>query len=400
MKICIAGKNKIAITITDFLLNELNIEHNQILIITNQSDSGINEWQPSFLKYAQEKKLKVQTLEEIYHIEDMLFLSLEFDKIIKPNKFKTNKLFNIHFSLLPQYKGMYTSIMPILNNEKYTGVTLHKIDKGIDTGDIIAQIKFKIDHDDNSRDLYFKYLEFGINLVKRNINNLLKQKFSTIQQNKYTSSYYSKISIDFHNIKINLRQTAIHIHNQIRAYNFREYQIPTVKNIKIISSKILASSSNVKTGDILFENDISLVISTIDNDIVLYKDLSEEFLEACKNGDNETINNLMQIPKIINIQNTQGWTPLIVSIFNNQKEVVKTLLINGANAKLCNFNGTTTLMYAKSSFIQHKDPEILNLLLNLNMDIYQKDIFGKNILGYCKKDDEKEALNILKNSLL
>lgn len=400
MKICIAGKNKIAIAITDFILNELNIDHNQILIITNQSDSGVNDWQPSFLKYAQEKKLKIQTLEEIYHIEDMLFLSLEFDKIIKPNKFKTNKLFNIHFSLLPQYKGMYTSIMPILNNERYTGVTLHKIDKGIDTGDIIAQKKFRIEHDDNSRDIYFKYLEFGIDLVKDNINNLLKQKFSTIQQNKYKSSYYSKTSLDFQSIKINLKQTSIHIHNQIRAYNFRDYQIPTINNIKIISSKILASSSCKKTGDVIFENDISLVISTIDNDIVLYKDLSKQFLEACKNGDYETINNLIQIPKIINIQNRQGWTPLIVAIYHNQKEAVKTLLINGANIKLCNFNGTTTLMYAKSSFVQHKDPEILNLLLNLNMDIYQKDIFGKNILDYCKKDDEKEALHILKNSLL
>jgi len=400
MTICIAGKNNIAIAITDFLLNELNIEHKQILIITNQTDSGINEWQPSFLKYAQEKKLKVQTLEEVYHLEDMLFLSLEFDKIIKPDKFKTNKLFNIHFSLLPQYKGMYTSIMPILNNEEYTGVTLHKIDKGIDTGDIIAQIKFKIEHDDNSRDIYFKYLEFGIDLVKNNINNLLEQKFSTRKQNKYKSSYYSKTSLDFQNIKINLKQTAIHIHNQIRAYNFREYQIPTVDNIKIISSKILNSSSSKRTGDIIFENDISLVISTIDHDIVLYKDLSEKFLEACKKGDHETINNLIQIPKIINIQNTQGWTPLIVSIYNNHKEAVKTLLINGANIKLCNFKGTTTLMYAKSSFTQHKDPEILNLLLDLNMNIYQTDILGKNILDYCKINDEKKALGILNNSLL
>ena len=39
---------------------------------------------------------------------------------------------------------MYTSCLPILFNEKESGVTLHKIDRGIDTGDIIDQITFPI----------------------------------------------------------------------------------------------------------------------------------------------------------------------------------------------------------------------------------------------------------------
>ena len=59
-------------------------------------------------------------------------------EIIKTKNFKSNKLFNLHFSLLPSYKGMHTSAFPILNGEKYSGVTIHKIDNGIDTGDIIA----------------------------------------------------------------------------------------------------------------------------------------------------------------------------------------------------------------------------------------------------------------------
>ena len=39
---------------------------------------------------------------------------------------------------------MFTSALPLINGEKETGVTLHKIDAGIDTGDIIDQIKFQI----------------------------------------------------------------------------------------------------------------------------------------------------------------------------------------------------------------------------------------------------------------
>ena len=117
----------------------------------------------SLLKKANEIGIETKTLEDIYSIENLIFLSLEFDRIVNPNKFKSNKLFNIHFSLLPKYKGMFTSIIPILNNEKTTGVTFHKIDKGIDTGEIIAQKEFEIALFDNARDIYHN----GILLVKQ-----------------------------------------------------------------------------------------------------------------------------------------------------------------------------------------------------------------------------------------
>ena len=69
---------------------------------------------------------------------------IEFDQIIKPTEFRSNRLFNIHFSYLPEFKGMYTSAIPILQGSTHTGVTLHGIDQGIDTGPIIAQEKFEI----------------------------------------------------------------------------------------------------------------------------------------------------------------------------------------------------------------------------------------------------------------
>ena len=93
---------------------------------------------------ALDNNIEVVTLQTLYEINDLLFISLEYDEIIKPEMFETNELFNIHFSLLPAYKGVYTSIFPILNGEQYTGVTLHKIDSGIDTGAIVDQMKIEI----------------------------------------------------------------------------------------------------------------------------------------------------------------------------------------------------------------------------------------------------------------
>lgn len=58
------------------------------------------------------------TLEQAYEIENLIFISCEFDQLIKPEKFNSPFLYNIHFSLLPAYKGMYTSALPLYNGEK------------------------------------------------------------------------------------------------------------------------------------------------------------------------------------------------------------------------------------------------------------------------------------------
>lgn len=160
-------------------------------------------------KYALDNNIKIKTLEDCYDIKDLIFLSLEFDRIIKTEFFKTKKMYNIHFSLLPAYKGMYTSALPIINGEKYSGVTLHKIDNGIDTGDIIDQIKFEIDLNDTARDLYLKYIENSFILFKKNIKNIkniFEGNFISISQQAIGSSYYSKKAIDYSNLKFDYKK--------------------------------------------------------------------------------------------------------------------------------------------------------------------------------------------------
>ena len=63
---------------------------------------------------------------------------------------------------------MYTSALPFINGESLTGVTLHKIDLGIDTGDIIGQKRIEILDTDTARSLYLKYIQYGTKLVIEN----------------------------------------------------------------------------------------------------------------------------------------------------------------------------------------------------------------------------------------
>ena len=223
-----------------------------------------------FKKTALDNNIEIINLKDAYTIENSIFLSCEFDKIINPNLFATNKLYNIHFSKLPQYKGMYTSCLPILFNEKESGVTLHKIDRGIDTGDIIDQITFPILSSDVALDLYKKYTDFGFKIFINNINNLISGNYTSYKQPIENSSYYSLNSVDF-NSKIDYRKTAQQIKNQIHARSFIHFQLPKFKDISIIRAEIIDCKSTGKIGEIVEENDEYIIINSIDYNVKLFK---------------------------------------------------------------------------------------------------------------------------------
>lgn len=270
MKVCIAGKNNIAVDVCEYILQ--HYDNVVLYAIHNSNDDGVDNWQRSFRKYASEHpKIQLTTLESVYDINDLVFISTEYDKIIKPNLFRSTRLYNIHFSLLPAYKGMYTAALPILYGESYTGVTLHCIDSGIDTGDIIDQTKIRITNKETAFSLYHKLLNKGTDLIIKNLDKLLRGNYTCYPQPPVGSSYYSKNAIDYTNLSINLNCTAEQIDQQVRAYYFPVFQMPIVHNIPIHHTKILKSRSEKKPGIILKETDNFIVLSTIDYDIKLFK---------------------------------------------------------------------------------------------------------------------------------
>ena len=188
--ICISGKNLIAIKGLEYFLK--NFPKEKIFFIPNKSDDGQNKWQPSFKKFAKDNYVKEVNIQKVCNLKNLIFFSMEFEKIIIPENFASNKLFNIHFSLLPKYKGMYKSAHPLMNGEVKSGVTIHKIDKGIDTGDIIKQKEFKIDLHDTAESLYEKYIFCSIELFNNSIKEILDDKYKTLKQSPINLSYYSK----------------------------------------------------------------------------------------------------------------------------------------------------------------------------------------------------------------
>jgi methionyl-tRNA formyltransferase len=162
---------------------------------------------------------------------------------------------------------MYTSTIPILNGEERTGVTLHAIDEGIDTGPIIAQHKFKIDINDTARTLYFKYLDNALRLFKSQIYKLLENNFSYHRQDVLMSSYYKKNPGIFEQ-KISLNKTSYQIHNQIRALCFKEFQLPSINGCAVSESALTNEFIGYRQ---LTELDDKFIVSGIDGYKIIVK---------------------------------------------------------------------------------------------------------------------------------
>ena len=83
-----------------------------------------------------------------------------FMKILSKNFIKSfkGKILNIHPSLLPKYKGLNTHQRALLNNDKYSGCTVHFVNSRLDSGKIIIQKKVKITKRDTVKTLAKKIL--------------------------------------------------------------------------------------------------------------------------------------------------------------------------------------------------------------------------------------------------
>lgn len=79
---------------------------------------------------------------------------------------------NVHFSLLPKYRGAAPVNWAIVQNETKTGVTTMRMDAGLDTGDILLQSETEIGEDENAPELLNRLSGLGADLLSETLKNL------------------------------------------------------------------------------------------------------------------------------------------------------------------------------------------------------------------------------------
>jgi len=122
--------------------------------------------------------------------------------------------FNLHASLLPEYRGAAPINWAIINGETKTGVTTFFIDDKIDTGEIILQKECKIATDENAGELHDKLMHLGAKLVAKTIKKIKKNKIKTKPQPNREHKHAPKIFKD--TCKIDWKLDLTSIYNKVR----------------------------------------------------------------------------------------------------------------------------------------------------------------------------------------
>ena len=139
-----------------------------------------------------------------------------YGKII-PKKYleiENTKFINLHFSLLPKYRGAAPVQRAIIDGLDETGITVQFLAEKLDCGDIILQEKVNIEINDTSESLLEKCAKIGAPLLLKTIKLILENSAPRIKQNDDDATLAPKLTKD--DGKINWQKSAREIHNQVR----------------------------------------------------------------------------------------------------------------------------------------------------------------------------------------
>ncbi|HSX39203.1 MAG TPA: methionyl-tRNA formyltransferase [Candidatus Saccharimonadales bacterium] len=144
------------------------------------------------------------------------------EEVINAPKFK---LINIHFSLLPKYRGASPVQFALLNGETKTGITYYLMDKNMDTGEILSQIEYKIPQNITAGALYKEMFVEAAEKLPEVINGYVKSEITPLSQDNSKATYTNSKThpkntfIYKEDAKIDFKQTPVQIERQIRAFN-------------------------------------------------------------------------------------------------------------------------------------------------------------------------------------
>ncbi|MDR1087415.1 MAG: methionyl-tRNA formyltransferase [Endomicrobium sp.] len=231
------------------------------------------------IKFIQPDTFSTSIIENLKTFNADVGIAVAYGKLIPETVFNLPKYgaFNIHFSLLPKYRGAAPVQYALLNGESETGVTVFYIEKGLDTGDILVQKKLSIEEKDNSETLFNKLIPLGIEAMSETLNLFrLGKAEGLVQIGEPTFAPTLKKE----NGLIDWNKKANDIYNQFRGlylwpgiYSIASKGKLKGKRIKFIDIEIFErSSKNKNFGTVLsIEKDKGFVISCGEGKILVTK---------------------------------------------------------------------------------------------------------------------------------
>ena len=264
MKIIIASSSPVAIPL--ILELEKAATHKLSALITNpdKATGRGQQIEPNELAaWCQEKNLKVfkpenpeELSQVVSDVEADLAITIAYGHLIPEEMLQKNRYgwLNVHFSLLPKWRGAAPVQHSILNGEKSTGISIFKLDKGMDSGPIYLTQSVDISDSDSTESLLKQMSVIGAKLTLEAVA-LVERGVAPTAQELDGISFAPKLSKE--DGRLNWNQNVNSILNRYRALS----QNPGVwsnlgqMRIKIDAMRISYTSQEIKPGEILIHQE-------------------------------------------------------------------------------------------------------------------------------------------------
>jgi len=231
LKVVFFGTPDFAVPALELLSTHPNIELLSVVSMPDRpSGRGQNVKSPEVIQFSKDKKINYFQSDNINKDKDFLsslkkesvdiFVVLAFAQFLGDNLLSIPKIgcFNIHTSLLPKYRGAAPIQYALLNGDKSTGVSIQKMVKKMDAGDLVISAPTSISPNENGGQLYTR-LKFQAALTLNDFINLtVTDQLNFTPQDESTVSFAPTLKkndglIDFKN------ETYEEINNKMRAFD-------------------------------------------------------------------------------------------------------------------------------------------------------------------------------------
>lgn len=228
MKIIFAGTPEFALPALETLLNS----HHQICAVYTQPDRPAGRGQrltaspvknlaiANKLPLYQPLTLKdFSTQQQLQDLNAAILVNVAYGMLLPEAVLNIPQLgcINIHPSLLPRFRGAAPIQRAIMAGDAITGVTIMKMDLGLDTGDLYQQSSLPIDNYDTTVTLMEKTAKIGAKLLLEVLTKIENGQALATPQNNAQATYANKISKE--EGKIDWQKSALAIERMIRAFN-------------------------------------------------------------------------------------------------------------------------------------------------------------------------------------
>ncbi|MBL7766063.1 MAG: hypothetical protein JNJ58_08225 [Chitinophagaceae bacterium] len=223
------GSKPIGYHCLDYMLQQAPALHIEVKGILTQENANFGEGY-SLRQLAESHQVPViSSLSEMPEV-DILY-SVQYHEILKQQDInKANQIaVNLHMAPLPEYRGCNQFSFAILDQKTEFGTTIHRMDAGIDHGDILFEQRFPIPEQCWVNDLYQLTFDASLNLFQRTLTDIINGNYTPIPQLNYeplrgSSMHYRKEIKAIKELDISWDKEKIHRH--IRATAMPGFEPP------------------------------------------------------------------------------------------------------------------------------------------------------------------------------